>query len=351
MGLLLLLFVQLVVGLLGHAIVGGAAPNHRVGTRYYDSEAGRFISPDPLGHAATPDLYSYAGGDPINQIDPDGRLSVDAFANQASLYLPPDVYEQIAGRATYEGILQGQEAHAREDMLDMAEALAPLLIPGYDAMVQYKQGNFGAAAISLIVDIVSLVGGPVLKGVAIEARFALGAARGAKAFSTGARTVALADRFYDIQKSTVIATRSFSAVGVTAQSKTFGYANHGVQAIRMNADPVVRLASGGGGGITASAAENGLPALQRIHSPATYAADAEAAASLKYWRTQPTEKIVESLKPGSPEALRAWPDGRIFNGNTRTLILEERGVPINNLPREVKITDPNTGATTWVTKP
>src|ERR1051325_5504457 len=50
----------------------------------------------------------------------------------------------------------------------------------------------------------------------------------------------------------------------------------------------------------ADAAATGIPALQRIHSAETYAADAEAASSVEYWRTQPTKKNVESLKPGKP---------------------------------------------------
>ncbi|MEM0966556.1 MAG: RHS repeat-associated core domain-containing protein [Verrucomicrobiota bacterium] len=45
-----------------------------MGTRYYDPISGSFISTDPLGHEATLDLYSYAGGDPINFFDPTGRF-------------------------------------------------------------------------------------------------------------------------------------------------------------------------------------------------------------------------------------------------------------------------------------
>jgi hypothetical protein len=33
-----------------------------------------FISPDPEGHVASMDLYSYCNGDPVNQYDADGRL-------------------------------------------------------------------------------------------------------------------------------------------------------------------------------------------------------------------------------------------------------------------------------------
>ncbi len=48
-----------------------------MGARYYDPLAGRFLSPDPLGHAASMDLYSYANGDPINFVDPTGRGAED----------------------------------------------------------------------------------------------------------------------------------------------------------------------------------------------------------------------------------------------------------------------------------
>jgi RHS repeat-associated protein len=48
------------------------------GARYYDQISGRFISPDPAGHAGSMDLYSYANGDPVNNVDPDGRLSLPA---------------------------------------------------------------------------------------------------------------------------------------------------------------------------------------------------------------------------------------------------------------------------------
>jgi RHS repeat-associated protein len=44
-----------------------------LGARYYDPEGGRFLSADPLGHGESMDLYSYAGGDPINFVDPEGR--------------------------------------------------------------------------------------------------------------------------------------------------------------------------------------------------------------------------------------------------------------------------------------
>jgi RHS repeat-associated protein len=44
-----------------------------MGARYYDPQAGRFISPDPLGHSSSLNLYDYCNGDPVNGLDPDGR--------------------------------------------------------------------------------------------------------------------------------------------------------------------------------------------------------------------------------------------------------------------------------------
>jgi RHS repeat-associated protein len=43
--------------------------------RYYNPTTGRFESPDPLGHAACPDLYSAFNGDPTNYFDPDGEMA------------------------------------------------------------------------------------------------------------------------------------------------------------------------------------------------------------------------------------------------------------------------------------
>ena len=45
--------------------------------RTYDPAAGRYLQPDPLGYPDGPDAYLYAGGDPINRIDPTGLYQED----------------------------------------------------------------------------------------------------------------------------------------------------------------------------------------------------------------------------------------------------------------------------------
>ena len=77
------------------------------------------------------------------------------------------------------------------------------------------------------------------------------------------------------------------------------------------------------------------PPLQRIHKDEVYEQNAIARRSLEYHRSRTTEDIIESLRPGAAESLRVKPDGRIFQGNTRIKVLEERGYPINDLPREL----------------
>ncbi len=56
----------------GHYVDGTGY--YYMGMRYYAQDTGGFLSPDPLGHAACMDLYSYGNGDPVNRIDPDGRF-------------------------------------------------------------------------------------------------------------------------------------------------------------------------------------------------------------------------------------------------------------------------------------
>jgi hypothetical protein len=54
-----------------------------------------------------------------------------------------------------------------------------------------------------------------------------------------------------------------------------------------------------------------------------------------YWSKQSTQDIIESLKPGSNEPLSVTPDGQIYAGNTRVLILQKRGFDIHSLPYEI----------------
>lgn len=76
------------------------------------------------------------------------------------------------------------------------------------------------------------------------------------------------------------------------------------------------------------------PPLIRIHPESTIMSGSNRF-SYDYWKNKSTRELVDSLCPGSESPLTVSPDGRIFNGNVRTLILEQRGYDINSLPREI----------------
>lgn len=54
-----------------------------------------------------------------------------------------------------------------------------------------------------------------------------------------------------------------------------------------------------------------------------------------YWNSKSTQEIIDSLKPGAKNPLTVKFDGGIMKGNTRILILQERGVDVNSLDREI----------------
>lgn len=72
-------------------------------------------------------------------------------------------------------------------------------------------------------------------------------------------------------------------------------------------------------------------ALRRLHANVTITQGNQS--SYRYWSSKATPDIVDLLRPGSKEPLMVKQDGTVMQGNTRTLILEERGVDINQLPR------------------
>ena len=60
---------------------------------------GIFLSPDPLGHAASMDLYSYCNGDPVNFLDPEGRDAT--MADLISNGTLPKYGANVVGSPTY----------------------------------------------------------------------------------------------------------------------------------------------------------------------------------------------------------------------------------------------------------
>ena len=56
---------------------------------------------------------------------------------------------------------------------------------------------------------------------------------------------------------------------------------------------------------------------------------------LENFRRISTEDLIESLKPEQVGALKTKSDGTIMDGHHRIKILSERGIDVDNLPREI----------------
>lgn len=79
------------------------------GCRYYDPNSGRFISPDPLGHATSIGLDDYCDDDPVNNVDPDGKCSENNV---------PDVHMGIFQGTTTERVTSSSSQDPLAGVLD-----------------------------------------------------------------------------------------------------------------------------------------------------------------------------------------------------------------------------------------
>lgn len=72
------------------------------------------------------------------------------------------------------------------------------------------------------------------------------------------------------------------------------------------------------------------PSLKFLHSESDL-----IELKLEYFRRIPTEMLIESLKPEKTGALKVKSDGTIMDGHHRIKVLQERGVEVDELPREI----------------
>jgi hypothetical protein len=60
-----------------------------------------------------------------------------------------------------------------------------------------------------------------------------------------------------------------------------------------------------------------------------------SAVKLAQFRAMETTKLIESLRPGQTGALVTRADGTVLEGHHRLVVLRERGIDVDVLPREV----------------
>lgn len=72
------------------------------------------------------------------------------------------------------------------------------------------------------------------------------------------------------------------------------------------------------------------PPLQPLHLSSVL-----SQAKLNHYARLTTEELIRSLEPGQIGALKARPDGTVIDGHHRIAILRDRGIDVDQLPRDV----------------
>ena len=72
------------------------------------------------------------------------------------------------------------------------------------------------------------------------------------------------------------------------------------------------------------------PPLRFLHSQAVL-----SQVKVARFRAMSTAELIESLRPGQSGALATRPDGTVLEGHHRLVVLRERGIDVDVLPREV----------------
>ena len=120
-----------------------------LGARYYVPDSGEFLSPDPLGHAASWDLYSYCNGDPINNFDADGRFGKGALTGES--YNAASSVGAIFGGSTQitqstqmaSSLIQSYQGNLQMFDGNQYDAINATVNPAYTAIAKYNEAVDG----------------------------------------------------------------------------------------------------------------------------------------------------------------------------------------------------------------
>ena len=136
---------------------------YNLGARYYDPMAGRFLSPDPMGHAGSMDLYSAFNGDPVNNFDPDGRFSAGSL-NGAEQY-GSELYASLGN--ALDAVIGGAGGHQADSRYQFN------YMNGSDAYQAGSDFGYTAAGIGLQVGLIAATEGLAELAPALEGAGAL----------------------------------------------------------------------------------------------------------------------------------------------------------------------------------
>ena len=131
-----------------HGVTADENGLYHMQARYYDPEAKRFITEDPIGLSGGLNLYGYVGGDPVNRIDPTGQKYVmkDGYSQwvddtldsntaiSASNPPPPVQSPEVTVSPSSSAASSTKAASARENLLNRPWIKNPPKGPGTSSL-------------------------------------------------------------------------------------------------------------------------------------------------------------------------------------------------------------------------
>ncbi|MBI1176394.1 hypothetical protein GC207_03030 [bacterium] len=108
-----------------------------LGARFYDPVAAQWLSSDPVWNGRDPNYYTFAGGDPINYFDSDGRLGKGTLERDLH-----DLYaEYVSSQAAYLYYVNGQASIGFPQAKDFDQFIQDALYVGQDSVLNTSARN------------------------------------------------------------------------------------------------------------------------------------------------------------------------------------------------------------------
>jgi RHS repeat-associated protein len=109
----------------------------RFGTRDYDPVAKQWLSRDTVGFAGGLNQYAYAGGDPVNRIDPSGHSAVGCFAD--ILFLLSFIPGVGSAFAVASSLLYAADGQWGKAAMALAGAVLPVFAEDLNGLMRFGE--------------------------------------------------------------------------------------------------------------------------------------------------------------------------------------------------------------------